>query len=653
MKIKKDHSKISQVNARKKRLGQFFTGERLAKLLFSLSSSSKTKVAIDPMCGTGDMLHAALTTDPSLKVWGIEIDPLVSAQTKIKVLKGNIITGSAFSLKVLKQLHVKHYDLVITNPPYVRYQNSKTVAGLIDIPSSEKAREDLCTSIDYLAEDETDKKLFKTITEKYSGLSDLAVPSWILCALLTKKGGTLALVVPESWLSRDYAGFIHYILARWFDLQYIIEDSNARWFPEAQVKTTLLIAKKVERKKSALDAQQHKYLHVRISADAISGNSVVGNVYPKSKDPDQLFAKEVSKLNSRSGSKIESMWSAKPVKVKDLSSQLFTSETGVKILNLLESGKHTESKTNSVGVSFGLSSLIDEDKVFESLIKNDIHVGQGLRTGANIFFYSDFLKKTGGLTYLKFNNVFELEDVTVGREMVKTVLRKQSELPNGYAIKKNELNGRVLMLSSENLDPELKALIKRAEKVKVGNVTIPNLSAVKTNVRVNGKTRTDWYVLPSLTKRHVPDLFIPRVNGAYPRTFINDSEVVVDANFSALWLGEDSPWDKYSLLAFLNSKWAIANMEFLGSVMGGGALKLEATHLRRLPVPKFTEKELENLSVWGNELVKSEDSSKLKDIDALVFTKVFGETKISQKTTELQKAAQERINERKRKHVKS
>ena len=36
-------------------------------------------------------------------------------------------------------------------------------------------------------------------------------------------------------------------------------------------------------------------------------------------------------------------------------------------------------------------------------------------------------------------------------------------------------------------------------------------------------------------------------------------------------------------------------MEALGTPMGGGALKLEATHLRRLPVPLFDDHEIEQL----------------------------------------------------------
>lgn len=62
-------------------------------------------------------------------------------------------------------------------------------------------------------------------------------------------------------------------------------------------------------------------------------------------------------------------------------------------------------------------------------------------------------------------------------------------------------------------------------------------------------------------------------------------EVLIDANFSTLWREDDAGLDPLALLALFTSTWARASMELLGTVLGGGALKLEAAQLRRLLLP--------------------------------------------------------------------
>ena len=61
------------------------------------------------------------------------------------------------------------------------------------------------------------------------------------------------MVVPEAWLTRDYAAVVQYLLLRWFRIEFIVEDTHAAWFPDAQVKTTLLVARRISRKHSAHD----------------------------------------------------------------------------------------------------------------------------------------------------------------------------------------------------------------------------------------------------------------------------------------------------------------------------------------------------------------------------------------------------------------
>ena len=41
------------------------------------------------------------------------------------------------------------------------------------------------------------------------------------------------MVVPEAWLSRDYALPIQYLLERSFSIEFVVEDADAAWFSDA------------------------------------------------------------------------------------------------------------------------------------------------------------------------------------------------------------------------------------------------------------------------------------------------------------------------------------------------------------------------------------------------------------------------------------
>src|ERR1035437_701245 len=127
---------------RKKRLGQFFSGPPLARLLASIADGGKARSIIDPMCGDGDMLEVCQQDSSDQEVLvGIEIDPDAhkTAHTRLsrRHAKGvHISLGNCFSRKVLLGLPRLHYQMVITNPPYIRYQSfSQAQKGELSLPS--------------------------------------------------------------------------------------------------------------------------------------------------------------------------------------------------------------------------------------------------------------------------------------------------------------------------------------------------------------------------------------------------------------------------------------------------------------------------------------------------------------------------------------
>ena len=66
-------------------------------------------------------------------------------------------------------------------------------------------------------------------------------------------------------------------------------------------------------------------------------------------------------------------------------------------------------------------------------------------------------------------------------------------------------------------------------------------------------------------------------------------------------------------------------MEAIGTPMGGGALKLEATHLRRLPLPTLSSDELRRITHLATEIMSDTGavSKVLNEIDRITVSSIL------------------------------
>jgi len=684
---------------RKKRLGQYFTGVRLARLLAALADAEMATSILDPMAGRGDMLLGALAygADPQ-SVAAIEIDSVAGNECERRLQLSDsgatVLIGDAFDPATLNLLPSRSWDLVITNPPYIRYQSTARSAGTITkLPSALQIRHNLIGSIASApALDSLDRHLMQELAAGYSGLADVAVPSWLLCASLVRPGGTLAMVVPEAWLSRDYALPIQYLLARSFFIEFVVEDTDAAWFSDALVKTTLVVARRIPQRSSAFAPQMRDgYLHLAISGEAMNERSVVGEAFPRSTDPDKTFVRRARSLHrSRSNARdhfIDARW----IPAEHTSSALMHRTQDSRWLKAVEPARGVYVKTRRPGGATALPLTLRSivDNLFTDFVSLEAYgwtVGQGLRTGANQFFYTTVEREA---QLRETETVRSSESlggilIRVPATAVLPVVRKQSDLPNGFAIDAANIEGRVLVLDglihpddlklamnpklhallSQNyvlMDKNLYDFVSRAASIDLGDGRIPkrlpNLSAVVTNVRRYDETRPEavprfWYHLPPLTRRHRPMVFIPRVNGSHPRAMLNpDHTVVVDANFSTFWSTGDDALDAYAFLALMNSSWCAASFELEGTVLGGGALKLEATQLRRLALPRLERRTIARLSVIGKDLTSSSVTlarSYIDRIDLTLARQMVGPMKAPDLVSSLRDIASERLEARTR-----
>ena len=623
---------VDQLAGDRKRLGQYFTGIRLARLLAALAASDQATSVLDPMAGSGDMLQGALELN-SLRVAaaGIEIDFALSRLCQRRLEnQATIVAGDAFQPGTWDQLPGS-WDLVITNPPYVRYQNV-AVQSVRDLPSGRDIRHGLVGCLgqtDGLAD--VEKQVFIGCAKSYSGFADMAVPAWILAASRVATGGRLALVVPNTWLSRDYAAPVVYILRRFFDLEFVVNDMDMNWFADALVRTTLVVATRVPDKGTAFG----KGCHLKVSLPAAVGgtSSLVEGIF-RSEHPELEFAAAARDLLA---SKRSMQIGAVRTKISNEQDLIGHLERAAECHQWPEVKTRTRRQHNHVAEE--LSRFARRSVRFVSLANLGWAVGQGLRSGANDFFY---VKSVSDGIYE--SSVMPGVGLQLPEDAMLPAVRRQADLRGAKGREPSSTSSHILVLEGWALSEDIKStegprpwrqmqgdleeLVRVAAEVKVRRgcreVCLPELSAVKTNVRISssrsGSARF-WYQLPRLRPRHRPSLFLARVNGSTPRPFLNpEGAWVVDANFSTLWPIEKEAPDRHLLLALLSSSWCRAYFELIGTVMGGSALKLEATHLRQMLLPMPGESESGELLCLGMRLNRNigDEIQLLRRIDQVV-----------------------------------
>lgn len=657
---------------RRKRLGQYFTGTGLGRLLAALAQAEKAKTIVDPMAGSGDLLASCLEigADPEALA-GIEIDSAACDALEARLPAAQCVRGSAFDPDSVAKLPARAWDLVIANPPYVRYQSfSDKADASLALPSAMQIRTGLLQSLELLpALDAEDRRLFAHLVSGYSGLSDLAVPSWILCAGLVRMGGRLALVVPESWLTRDYATIVHYLLFRWFDIEFVVEDEHASWFEDAQVKTTLIVAKRVKRRASALSRPEGAtYSHIAVSAAAASPDSPIGRIaLPSGPGAEKGFAKQARLWLRNASSHGAGLVRARPVSIKQACRNVVANASRQKWFALM--GEAEARAPEGVYVPHEIHDWLARrglTPAFETFEAQSVAVGQGLRTGANGFFYADG-DRQGDEVALSFSGPLAGLTARAPLAIAKPVLRRQSELPHGFVVSPSTARGWALDLRAHALPeeiesgdlvstprdpmpPELAEVVRAAARANFGTSEKPlrvyELTAVSPNIRPasKGAPARRWYMLPDFAPRHLPDVLLARVNAATPRACLNEGRrCLVDANFSTLWTLPNSRWSPEALLAFANSSWAQAVIERSGAVMGGGALKVEATHLRRFPVPRLDDGQLAELAALGARLASGDGvDAALASSDAVLARALGCDSEGIEELKEIARAGQSR-----------
>ncbi len=626
--------------AQRKSLGQFFTGTKVSRLLAHLAIDEGTRKVLDPMAGTGDLIDAVVHAashhgSPLDELSAIEVDPesaslcqrrlaLIAARYPIR---HHVVCADAFNVDALPD---SAYDLVIANPPYVRRQSMNG--------RGESVRRGLARIVAHRLRGSS-REVWVALTRSYSGLADLSVPAWLLCALMVRPGGRLALIVPATWRSRDYAHVVRYLLLRAFELEIVVEDSGPCWFPDALVGTHLIVARRLHDDAINIPlitrTTWSSACWVTITPNAASSESIIGGAF-RHPCPEAAFAKwcrdpdaALSDGLARRAFLPQREWAS-----------LSTRAQNERWLGVLEPASGPSGTLPLLGMSLpkmgssgpapipeAVGDLLPSallPGVLRSIEDLGIRVGQGLRTGCNRFFYVEMVEPLAGdwCTVIT-SKVFGRRTLRVPSLALRPVLHRQSEIESRWPVTRRT---RVLDLRQWALPEDMSAVAAaRVAYARAGQPVprtmpddlaqyvrdaarkplpgaalskpVPEFAAVRTNVR-RARSNTPprfWYMLPDFMPRHSPRAFIPRIVQHTPRTHANnDPQLLVDANFSTFW--SDNPrWTPRVMESFLNSAWCRCCMEASGARLGGGALKLEASHLRHISAPFLSDQSLAGL----------------------------------------------------------
>ena len=634
---------------RRKRLGQFFTGLPLGRLLAHLALLPETRTVLDPMAGHGDLLDATWEAAiqrgiPLVRLDGVEVDAPTAevCRRRLAHIAGidptptrSTVAGDAFVPATMAALPQRTYDLVITNPPYVRYQvGSKNGAGGAAI------RAGLSTTLAAVQSGE-DAHVWRILAESYSGLADLSVPAWLLAAAMVRPGGRLALVVPATWRSRDYADVVRYLLLRCFELQCIVSDRQPGWFSDALVRTHLIVAQRLEAVDGARPLGQRTRWPtppwVEIAPQAARESSLVGalagSAQAEAEFAARLYSGSFSEAPGAGTSRFDLAHEAAAVEQRAARRRWFRKlEASTADLPLFADARTVAATTVPDVLADVLPRNIPAGAL-SNLADAGIAVGQGLRTGCNGFFYVTVRGPTSrGEILVEASPLFGRLRFAVPSAALRPALRRQvevAEVEAGRVPDSRILDLRTWVLAEDldsvhaardiyrcigQLQPEvmpaaLAGYVQAATATYPGGTSggrpIPDLSAVRTNARPARSGRAPpryWYMLPDFAPRHLPAVFVPRVNHQVPRAVANlDPPLLVDANFSTLWM-PGAGWTRHAVTALLNSGWCRAAMEAIGTPLGGGALKLEAAQLRSMPIPTLTDATKTELDVAGKGL---------------------------------------------------
>jgi adenine-specific DNA methylase len=199
--------------------GGFYTPAPIAAFIlkWGINGSSNFDV-LEPSCGDGVFLEQLREKKHKFKsVTAIELDEVEAAKTDKIRLDNSTVINTDFHRYCNES--AERFDLVVANPPYIRYQ--------------------------YFAQEQQNEAatIFARAGMKYSKLTNAWVSFVVGASLMLKETGKIGFVIPAELLQVSYAQQLREFLAHFYNKINIISFEKLV-FPDIQQEVVLLLCEK-------------------------------------------------------------------------------------------------------------------------------------------------------------------------------------------------------------------------------------------------------------------------------------------------------------------------------------------------------------------------------------------------------------------------
>lgn len=211
--------------------GGYYTPKAIADFLCRWSIDVDTQRILEPSCGDGNFVESAILRFKELgiegetlkgRIKGIELIEAESLKAKRRAAKfglnSNTIVNSDF-FNYAESNSNRKYDVVIGNPPFIRYQNFPEEHRTLAI------------------------KMMQDLGLKPNKLTNIWVPFLVISASLLKDAGKMAMVIPAELFQVKYAAETRVFLSNFFERITIVTFKKLV-FQDIQQEVVLLLCEK-------------------------------------------------------------------------------------------------------------------------------------------------------------------------------------------------------------------------------------------------------------------------------------------------------------------------------------------------------------------------------------------------------------------------
>ena len=620
-----------------KAFGQYFTPRQLSVIAAAavLRNQQGRIDILDPSCGEGHMLDAAeeIASIKGIEVqtMGVELDPL---HANVAMKSANIIkTGDAFNFLTANQPGwlPESYGGVVANPPYIRLDGA-SVSDERLLTISNDSEDPYGPYKQALSKHCDEHDIWSKLVSTIGGRADLSLAFWFLCVLNLKPGQRLAIITSDAWRTRDYGLIQRTLIELNLDVELIIKQPKNIWFPETQVSSSLVIARKIGVNETP-STEPFRLIHIDKKFNLSEEKGVEGICSKLGIDVDCCGTRAIQLIDlmyqiDQSIPGIINVHKIKPGDVsRGLISDLTLKSGDTKMLvNLLS--QYTSNNPHVHPPAEMMSSLDNCSGSFEALSEY-VRFKQGLRTGCDKAYYCTL---ENSHNYTSLSDQDELEVVfpkpldirlKIPKRYVKLCVKGQGEdsstskialvvphksatskdfalMEQTYPMKINDWKEQGLHV----MPAALEEWVRRVEATNFGNEEKPKgildhsvQRDMRNKVGLGEKSPKDlsnrdfpswWYTL-NLKPRHVPPMYFPRINGSDSDGGMCVSRdpggLVISANFTTIEVSDEI--ESSTILNLFNTEWIGSHLEISCAPMGGGALKIERAHFQKLTIPKI------------------------------------------------------------------